>query len=316
MNPLAFVYTLITHGVLTPGKPTWSADHLPDLSSKVIVVTGGNAGIGLETVKRLLLKNAKVYIATRSQEKSERAIEALRAETGKTAHFLKLDLSDLDSVKKAVEEFKQHESQLDSLILNAGILFPAADLLTAQGYDGTFGTNVLGHFLFVRLLYSVVSASGREADPSRIVWLSSLASHAPSGITYEAFRDGPKRKKMGLFALYAESKFAAILLSNYLARSCAKDNIVSIAVDPGCIKSEIYRSSPWYFRLYDRFYYYPVELGALGSLFAGAAPEAAKHNGKYLQPWARLAEPNAVALDEKEQEKLWTWLEEQITPYL
>lgn len=107
MNPLAFVYTLITHGVLTPGKPTWSADHLPDLSSKVIVVTGGNAGIGLETVKRLLLKNAKVYIATRSQEKSERAIEALRAETGKTAHFLKLDLSDLGSVKKAVEEFKQ-----------------------------------------------------------------------------------------------------------------------------------------------------------------------------------------------------------------
>ncbi|KAI0821683.1 NAD-P-binding protein [Trametes gibbosa] len=311
-----FFFKLISHGVLFPAKPTWAADHLPDLSSKVFVVTGGNVGIGRETVKRLLLKNAKVYVASRSKEKSERAIEELREETGKTALFLQLDLSDLDSVRKATEEFKKREPQLDCLILNAGVLYPARDQLTAQGYDATFGTNAVGHFLLVRLLYSTLSASGRKGDPSRIVWLSSMANLDPRGLAYDAFRDGPARRKMDQFELYAESKLAVILLSNHLARSCVKDNVVSIAVDPGCIKSTIYRSSPWHMKLFDWLYWYPVEYGALSTLFAGGAPEAAQHNGKYLQPWARLARPNAIAADEKEQEKLWAWAEEQIKPYL
>lgn len=106
MSMLRFAFALITHGVLFPGKPTWSADYLPDLSSKVVIVTGGNTGIGRETAKRLLMKNAKVYLAARSKEKAERAIEELHEETGKTALFLQLDLSDLNAVKKAAEEFK------------------------------------------------------------------------------------------------------------------------------------------------------------------------------------------------------------------
>ncbi|KAH9859052.1 NAD-P-binding protein [Lenzites betulinus] len=318
MPGLGFYINLITYKVLFPGKPNgWTADHLPDLSTKVFLVTGGNVGIGRETVKQLLLKNAKVYMASRSQEKSERTIEELREETGKTALFLKLDLGDLDAVKKAAEEFEQRESQLDSLILNAGVLHPPPDQqVTAQGYETTFGANVIGHFLLVRLLYPMLSAAGSEADTSRIVWLSSMAHHASHRFVYEAFRDGPVCKKMDPFELYAESKLAAILLSNHLARSCAKDNVTSIAVDPGCIKSTLYRSSPWHLRAFDWLYWYPVEYGALGSLFAGAAPEAAQHNGKYLQPWARLAPPNTLALDEGEQDKLWAWLEEQIKPYL
>ncbi len=71
-----FVWTVVSQ--LHPGKPKWTADHLPDLSGKVFIVTGGNTGIGRGTVKGLLLKNAKVYIATRSKERADRAIAALR----------------------------------------------------------------------------------------------------------------------------------------------------------------------------------------------------------------------------------------------
>lgn len=100
-----FVWTATSQ--LFPGKPKWTADHLPDLSGKVFIVTGGNTGIGRGTVKGLLLKNAKVYIATRSKDRADRAIAELREETGNEALFLQLDLADLSSVRKAVEEFKQ-----------------------------------------------------------------------------------------------------------------------------------------------------------------------------------------------------------------
>lgn len=138
------------------------------------------------------------------------------------------------------------------LILNAGVLFPSPDALTAQGYDATFGVNIVGHFLLHRLLYPLLSASGRESDPSRVIWLSSMASYKPHRITYDAFREGPVRRRMDPFDLYSESKVGAVMLSTYLAKTCPADNVASIAVDPGYIKSEIYRSSPWYLKLFVR----------------------------------------------------------------
>ncbi|EIW52026.1 NAD-P-binding protein [Trametes versicolor FP-101664 SS1] len=284
-----FSWTFARH--LFPGKPSWTADHLPDLSSKVFVVTGGNTGIGRGTVRGLLLKNAKVYIAARSKDRVEHAITELREETGREALFLQLDLGDLSSVKKAAEEFKQRESQLDGLILNAGVLYPSKDALTAQGYDATIGVNVVGHFLLHRLLYSLLSASGRESDTSRVIWLSSIASYKPHSLTYETFREGPERQHVDSIEMYAESKVAVVMLSTYLAKTCVEDNVSSIAVDPGNIKSEIYRSSPWYLKLWvsalDWLYWYPVEYGAISSLYAGAAPEGAGCNGKVSAMWPR-----------------------------
>lgn len=134
--------------------------------------------------------------------------------------------------------------------MNAGVLYPSKVALTAQGYDATIGVNVVGHFLLHRLLYPLLSASGRESDTSRIIWLSSIASYKPHSLTYEAFREGPVRQRMNSLEMYSESKVAVVMLSTYLAKTCAEDSVSSIAVDPGNIKSEIYRSSPWYLKLW------------------------------------------------------------------
>lgn len=132
-------------------------------------------------------------------------------------------------------------------------MFPtAADRFTAQGYDTTFGVNVIGHFLLVRLLYPILSASGSKSDPSRIIWLSSMAHHEPRAITYEAFRDGPVNRKADPFHLYGQSKLAEAMLSTCHARRCIEENVISIAVDPGCIRSDIYRSSPWHLKFFVR----------------------------------------------------------------
>ncbi len=108
-------------------KSKFNVEDIPDLSGKVIIVTGGNTGIGKETVnvrwksaglylvlsKRIILqallnRNAKVYMASRSREKAESAIADLATESGKRAIFLELDLADFASVKKAAQVFQRY----------------------------------------------------------------------------------------------------------------------------------------------------------------------------------------------------------------
>ncbi|ELU35905.1 short chain dehydrogenase domain-containing protein [Rhizoctonia solani AG-1 IA] len=95
-----------------PPKSLFSVEQIPDLTGQVIIVTGGNAGVGKETCKAscsaLLNKNAKVYLAARSKSRADDAIEWLKSETnGKAPIFLELDLGNLASVRKAAEEFKR-----------------------------------------------------------------------------------------------------------------------------------------------------------------------------------------------------------------
>ena len=100
---LTHLYWIVEQGI--PPKPEWTVDDIPNLSGKVMIVTGGNTGIGYETAKAVLSKNARVYIACRNAEKAEAAVVRLNAETGKEAFFLPLDLADLRTVKKTAEEF-------------------------------------------------------------------------------------------------------------------------------------------------------------------------------------------------------------------
>jgi retinol dehydrogenase-12 len=88
-----------------PPPSEWSVDDIADLSGEVFIVTGGNSGIGKATCKQLLTKNAKVYLAARSEPKARAAIDELVKETGKKAKFHNLDLSDLDAVRKSAQEF-------------------------------------------------------------------------------------------------------------------------------------------------------------------------------------------------------------------
>lgn len=109
--------------ILFPPKPTYDpATDMPDLTGKVAIVTGGNTGIGFETVKQLLLKNSKVYLAARDETKAMDAIAKLKDETGHDAIFLKMDLADLDSVKAAANEFLGKEERLHLLYNNAYVL--------------------------------------------------------------------------------------------------------------------------------------------------------------------------------------------------
>lgn len=130
---------------LFPGKPTFTEDDIPDQSGKVFMVTGGNAGCGFELVKILYSKGATVYMASRSKTKAEEAIKSIKATTSTPTGnviLLVIDLSDLTTIKPAVELFAARESKLDVLWNNAGIGIVPAGSKTKQGYELTMGTNV------------------------------------------------------------------------------------------------------------------------------------------------------------------------------
>ncbi|KAJ7658813.1 putative short-chain dehydrogenase, partial [Mycena polygramma] len=107
----------------------------------------GTTGIGYETVKQLLLKNAKAYLAARSPEKAAAAMNSLEAETKKSAIFLELDLADLNKVRSTADTFLSQESKLDILFNNGSIVCPPLIPISLK-----FGTNAMGHFLLTELL--------------------------------------------------------------------------------------------------------------------------------------------------------------------
>ncbi|KAJ7642268.1 NAD(P)-binding protein [Roridomyces roridus] len=244
---------------------------MPDLSGKVILVTGGNVGIGYETVKYLLMKNAKVYLAARSPDKAVAAIKRLEEETKKSAIFLELDLADLKSVRKAAEEFLEKEGKLDVLFNNAGVMNAPSKMLTVQDYDLQFGTNVLGHFFFTELLLPALKKSYEETQiPARVINVSSVGHrYAPGkGINFASLKKSAERDKYvkwSSWRLYGQSKIGNIYTSNYWAKTHS-DVLVSCSLNPGGIKTDLYRHSGKWFEVLIDWTAFPTYLGAYTQL--------------------------------------------------
>ncbi|KAI0260316.1 NAD(P)-binding protein [Gloeopeniophorella convolvens] len=298
-----------------PPKPQWGVNDIPDLAGKVVIVTGGNTGVGKETVRALLKHNAKVYLAARTPDKARAAIEDLKIDTGNEAIFLQLDLADLISVRKSAAEFLSKENQLHILINNAGVMIVPKEEVTAQKYDMQFGTNVIGHWLFTQLLLpALFAATEATGEKSRIVTTSSSANYLTNGLDFDAFADGPKRNKYATFDLYSKSKLGNVVVARELARRYG-DKIVSTSVNPGNLRTDLQRHAPRWQRALINWMLYPAPYGALTQLYCATAPAAADYNGKFLIPWARLGKANKAADDPKVGEKLWAWLEEETKKY-
>ena len=158
---------------------------IPDLSGQVIIVTGGNAGLGHETIRQLAKHNpARIYLAARSKQKATAAIKSLKESDPHASPitFLHLDLASLESVKSAVKEFLDSEFRLDILINNAGIMI-VPEGLTKEGNEIQFGTNVIGPALFTQLLQPTIRQTVKLNPEARVVNLSSASEQmAPKNI--------------------------------------------------------------------------------------------------------------------------------------
>ena len=276
---------------------------MQELSGRTFLVTGANTGIGKATAEALAGRGASVYVTSRSRDKGEAAVAAIKAATGSdSVFFLALDLADLESVRACAEGFLAREEPLHVLVNNAGI--GGARGLTRQGFELMFGVNHLGHFLLTQLLL------GRLIDsaPARVVTVSSDSHYSARGIDFEALRR-PARGITGL-GEYAVSKLCNVLFSQELARRTAGTGVTTYALHPGVVASDIWRRVPWPVRPLITRRMLSVTAGAATSLYCATSPEVAEATGLFYDNCApRPASPVAtpeLAAELWQRSEAWT----------
>ena len=197
-----------------------------DLTGKRVIVTGGAAGIGIETVRTLALAGAEITLAVRRPGAARPVAEELRQATGNAALEVRpLDLSDLRSVQSFVDDWT---GPLHILVNNAGIMAVPELEKTPQGFELQFGTNYLGHFALTLGLHRALAA----ANGARVVSVSSIA-HLFSPVIFDDL--GFDFVPYTPFGAYGQSKSAAMLLSVGITRKWAEDGILSNSLNPGAI---------------------------------------------------------------------------------
>ncbi|KAJ3053587.1 hypothetical protein HK097_003914 [Rhizophlyctis rosea] len=308
--------------------PTFTETELPDQTGKIHIVTGGYAGCGFQLVRFLYQKNATVYVAGRSKEKADSAIRQIMEEFGGSKgrlEFLKVDFSDFTTIKPAVEEYTSKETRLDVLTNNAGVMTPPVGSKDAHGHELQMGTNCIGHYLFTKLLIPILrqTASSPSSPPGsvRVTWGSSSAMVLTSptdGVQFDPATGAPKVHGVA-FTDYGQSKAGDFFLATEFARRLgpngteSKNNIVSVAWNPGNLKTELQRHSGGLAQLLTAPLVYPAKMGGYTELYAGWSPEVGLENsGDYVVPWGRLDTQNLRAdllraRDGGVASKFWEW---------
>ncbi|KAL2866672.1 uncharacterized protein BJX67DRAFT_388438 [Aspergillus lucknowensis] len=258
---------------------------VPDLSGKVIFVTGGNTGLGKETILQLAKhRPSRIYLAARTESKAQNAIASITESLPSPVDIrhIPLNLASFASVRAAAKQFQSESDHLDILILNAGTMGNPPSL-TADGYEIHFGTNHIGHFLLTQLLLPTLRAT---AD-ARVVTVSSLSnSTAPP---YETMISTPELMKHGWPTRYGASKAANILFAAELARRYPE--ILSVSLHPGTVASDLYQHSRdasflggLAFAVMSKLFFRGVQSGALNQIWAASVPKEELVNGGYYVP--------------------------------
>ncbi|KAF7189404.1 Short-chain dehydrogenase/reductase bet4 [Pseudocercospora fuligena] len=312
------------------GRPPLTEQNLPDQSGRIVIITGGYAGVGKELARVLYQRNATIYLAGRSAEKATKAIEdikrAIKSSNGQL-HFLHVDLADLTTIKPAVDKFMKEESTLHVLVNNAGTMFPPVGSMSVQGQEVQIATNCTGHFLFTKLLTPILEKTAAKSKRStvRVLWAASsgvdLLSPKTGGMTLD---------KSGNFLAHESNNqvnYGMSKVGNYfLASEYAKHHplrgegkgVLSIAFNPGHLKTELQRHSSMtpVTRILVEWMLYPAIYGAYTELWAGwSADVNPANNAAYVWPWGKFGRVRSDIEAELKHggkaEKFWEWCERE-----
>ena len=263
----------------------WTEDSLPDLTGKVILVTGGNSGIGWEASRMFAARGAHLVLACRSESKARDAIAQLRKRVkNASAEFLALDLASLASVERCAQNFTNKHDSLDVLVNNAGVMaLPARK--TEDGMEMQMGTNHFGHFALTGRLLDTLLATGH----SRIVTVSS-GLHARGQMRFD---DLMGEKDYDRWGQYSQSKLANLLFAYELQRrlEAKGSDTISVGCHPGYAATNLQAAGPrmdgsilrrMAMRVSNVLFAQSAAMGALPTTYAATHPDL--RGGEYIGP--------------------------------
>lgn len=289
-----------------------------DLTGKRVLVTGVSAGLGVETARALAAHGAQVTGAARDLAKAKAVTAGIPG-----LELIELDLASLASVRAAADALVAAGKPFDLVIANAGVMATPFGK-TVDGFETQFGTNHLGHFVFVNRIASLF------APGSRLVNLSS-AGHRFSDIDL----DDPnfERTPYAEFVAYGRSKTANVLFAVEFDRRHRDRGVRATAVHPGGIQTELGRYMTDEVRQQmltavtqatpaggaPAFTWKTIPQGAATSVWAGAVAPAEAVGGRYCEDCqvAEVVDGDSVrggirpyALDAERAKALWAKSEE------
>lgn len=264
-------------------KQVWDKRNIPDLSGKVIIVTGSNSGLGYESAKAFAEKGAEVIMAGRSAERGEEARASILKDFPEARiDVMILDMVDLGSVKAFSLEFKKKYDRLDVLMNNAGIM-TTPYFRTKDGFEGQMGTNHLGHFALTAHLIDLL----KKTKGARVVNVSSNA-HKAGKMDFDnlLFEEGKGYSPM---KAYGRSKLSNLLFTYELQRWFDENGIEAIAVaaHPGFSETNLVRyiDKKLAYRIFKPLVSFMAQSAAMGALpQIRAAVDPGVIGGEYYGP--------------------------------
>lgn len=193
-----------------------------DLSGKIAIVTGGNTGIGLETVKTLAVAGATVIVPARDIEKAKKNLDGIP-----NIEIEQMDLMNPNSIDKFAEKFVASGKPLHLLINNAGIMWVPLRR-DNRGIESQLATNYLAQFQLTAKLWSAL----KKANGARVVNVSSQGHQfAPFDFEDPNFEHREYETLLG----YGQSKTAVNLFSLELDNRAKAHNVRVFSLHPGSI---------------------------------------------------------------------------------
>jgi len=305
------------------------AGRIPDKLSRdtVIVITGGNRGIGFEAAKKLAGLGCRIFVGVRDPEKARTKFNQVFREDRGTQHeaeaneqitCLKLDLSSTTSVKEFVDQLLSRTSKIHVLINNAGLMF-APRTLTEDGFESQMATNYIGHFLLTILLLKTLRNTANQLEEekgvgadhvvpaaTRIVNVSSVAHHAGLFLDVD---DLTLKNFCSDTHAYCASKACQIMFTQYLNQELRRihcENVVVNAVHPGMVNTDLYSTSGAFTKICLAVCRYLMKTPSQGgdTIVHAAVSQEASESGVYLEN-CHSSWSSSFVNDRELQKRLW-----------
>lgn len=269
------------------------------MSGKIILITGGSSGLGLEACRQLHGAGHNVLFVGRDGARCKEAKKIIEeAGKGGVVDFFVADLLSQKQIRKLSDEIHSRVSRIDVLINNAGGVFSRFEK-SEDGIEKTFALNHLGYFLLTSLLLDLLPSGGRVINVSS-------QSHIPGKIDFESLT---QNKNYNILKAYNQSKLANVLFTYELARQLAEKNITVNALHPGRVRTRIgNKNQPWYLSLGWSILVAVSSISPAHSirtfLYLTESDQVKNTTGRYFA-FSKEIKSSALSYDETLAKKLW-----------